>query len=139
MRYLNKLHLYVSVLAGVLHGCASSELITASNDTVVNCRVNSEIITRDGRQGIQMTNTCKRCLAVAFSYEDAAFSSESQSACYVPSLTRVVFWQATSYKILTEKYCDQAEREGIAGIATAEQLQENYSNGTCKIFGEFAD
>lgn len=139
MRHLNKLYLYVSVLAGVLHGCASSELKTVWNDTAVDCRVNSEIITRDGRQGLQMTNTCERCLAVGFAYQDAVLGSELQSACYVPSQTRVVFWQATRYEILTEKYCDQAEYAGIAGIATAEQLQKYYKNGTCKIIGEFAD
>jgi len=139
MRHYIKFHLYVSVLAGVLSGCAGNMSITEPGDTPVDCRLTDEIISRDGRQGLQMTNDCNLCMAVAFAYEDSSLNNEVKTACYVPSKTRVVYWQVNNYQILSHKRCEQARREGFAGIATAEQLQGSYQSGTCEIFGTFAD
>jgi len=139
MRYQLNFPVFAGAAAGLISGCAGNTPITESGETAANYVLATELITRDGREGLRFTNDYEHCIAVAFAYAGAAPDKGGKTACYVPAETRVVYWQAKHYRILGEKSCARARREGFAGIATAQRLQTNYLSGQCEILGTFAD
>lgn len=94
---------------------------------------------RDGKQGIVFTNDCSTCLAVAFQYIDIQTMKEERAACYVPSETRVVYWQTAKPHLLAQKSCEAAKTEGFADIASAAELDTDFRNGKCDLLGTYAD
>ncbi len=134
-----KKHLFAGALYALTAGCALMPPPADTGATAGGCQVQDQKTVRGGRQGLQMTNSCEQCAAVAFAYTDSDSKRTVNDACYVPAETRVIYWRVNDYQILSQKTCKQAEREGFSGIDAAQRLQENFRSGRCEMVGDFAD
>jgi len=116
----------------LMAGCATGKGDANHNDTTA-CAFSDSRFSRNGTPGIQFANQCNHCMAVAFEYRNPGATSQ-WSACYVPPQTRVVFWDAKEYWLITHKPCEEAKKFGLGGISTAE-IEHNDRIGRCGILG----
>ncbi len=122
--------LFICLVALTLPGCANTNN-NGNQDDNQACAVSDSLVRRNGTPGVQFINECKRCVAVAFEYRNHG-NSNKWTACYVPAQSRVVFWEADEYWLITRKPCDVAKTHGLGGISTAE-LETNDQTGRCDI------
>lgn len=116
----------------LLSACAIDKMDRAG------CEVTTGAITRDGRSGVVLSNTCGTCIAVGFEYVGGAGES-GKAACFVPAETRVVHWGVQDHRTIQQRDCDAVREDGMRGVASAEEVLRNHQTGACEILGVFAD
>lgn len=107
-------------------GCATDPVQPKHN---VACRLSDSVWQSTTATGIQFTNQCDQCMAVAFEYRQRGAESK-WTACYVPAQSRVVFWDVNEYWLVAQKPCDEAKKHGLGGVSVAE-MESNKRNGLC--------
>ncbi|WP_455209680.1 hypothetical protein [Kaarinaea lacus] len=124
-KFLAKLWILVFI---TLAGCATTD---SESESGLNkkCSVADSLIKRNGTPGVQFTNRCAECIAVAFEYRHQG-SDSKWTACYVPSDSKVVFWDADEYWLITHKSCKEVKKNGLGGIPVAE-IETNDRYGRC--------
>lgn len=135
---LLKIHLVISWSLAVItvSGCAT---INPESERGVSakCSVADSLIKRNGTPGVQFANSCGECIAVAFEYRYQG-SNSKWTACYVPPNTKVVFWDADEYWLVTRKPCTEVKKNGLGGISIAE-IETNDRYGRCDTRGVVTD
>ena len=124
--------LFNCLVALILSGCANT-----NNSVQQACSVSDSLVQRNGTPGVQFINECQRCVAVAFEYRNPG-EKNKWTACYVPAQSRVVFWEADEYWLITRKPCDIAKAQGLGGISTT-VLEANEQTGRCDTLGAIAN
>ena len=119
------IHPWLLIALG-LWGCASPG---PENTLSEKCSVSDSLINRNGTPGVQFVNSCGECIAVAFEYRQQR-SNSKWTACYVPSNSKVVFWDADEYWLITHKPCIEVRKNGLGGISVAE-IESNDQYGRC--------
>lgn len=122
----------IIVSALLLSACATGKIDRTG------CAVTDSSLTREGRSGVVLTNTCTACIAVGFEYVGDT-GETSRTACFVPSETRVVYWGAHRHRVLQQRDCEAVRTDGMRGLATAAEVAGNHRTGACEILGVFAD
>lgn len=126
-----------TVAALILAGCTGNQHPRAVPTPERACFIAEP--THGQQAGVQFTNQCEACIAVAFDHEETDTATRDRAGCYVPSRTRVLFTGISSFRVIEYRDCAETQAEGsLAGIR-ASALTQNYKTGRCRIIGEFSD
>ena len=139
MPYRNTSLTILSVLITFTGGCAGWSSTPGQITRAGSCGIEHTLVHRNASEGVEFTNHCKQCLAVAFEFETAVPGDRLRNACYVPAETRVFFATGGHYTVKAEKICQDVEADESIASVPVEDLKANYINDKCKIIGVFAD
>lgn len=123
----------VLALIPLLHACASNGVQSTRASA---CTVTDSLVRRNGTPGVQLVNECGQCMAVAFEFRNRGENNQ-YTACYVPENSRVVFWDAEEYWLISRKPCDDVKQHGLGGVSNA-QIEHNRQIGRCDNLGQYA-
>lgn len=123
----------VIAAALLLSACSVGQGLSRSG-----CQVTDGVLNRDDRLGVIFSNHCSSCVAVGFEYVSAD-GKAGKTACFVPSETRVVHWNAGRYRTIGQFDCDHVREKGAPGVASGTDVMRNHQTGACELLGVFAD
>lgn len=135
--YPAKLFCFACALILTLSGCATSTQENGNDVLLDQCF--AAALVEGPQAGLQFTNNCEACVAVAFDAQSPVSDENGRNACYVPAKTRVVFSELKSYRISALRECDRVQQEGSIDGVPAAMLTQNYQSKRCAIVGEFDD
>ncbi len=135
----SKLFYFASALTLTLSGCATTEQESGNDLLLGQCF--AAALVKGAQAGVQFTNNCEACVAVAFDTQPPVSDVNGRNACYVPAKTRVVvvFSELRSYRISALRDCDRVQKEGDIDGVPAAMLTQNYKSDRCAIAGEYND
>lgn len=136
--HLSKLFYFASALTLTLSACATTERESGNDLLLSQCFV-AALLKGSQAGGVQFTNNCETCVAVAFDTQPPHSDVNGRNACFVPAKTRVVFSELRSYRISALQDCGRVQKEGSIDGVPAAILTRNYKSGRCAIVGEFND